>query len=105
MAVRLSALSAGRPSPPGRFLVKCKRPEYRDKKTRRLPVGEKIAASTLQDDPSLIRSNWAESPSELVKQKIALKDKELRTQMNRKCNDRRSADESKSQNITAGPFI
>jgi hypothetical protein len=38
-----------------------------------------------------------------VKQKVALKEKKLRTQISGKFNDRNSADENKHQNITVEP--
>jgi hypothetical protein len=40
-----------------------------------------------------------------VKQKVALKEKKLRTQINGKFTDIRSADENKQQNINVEPFF
>jgi hypothetical protein len=45
--------------------------------------------------PSLIRINWGEGPSRLVKQKIALKNKKLRTPTNGTFNDVGSTDKHK----------
>jgi hypothetical protein len=44
---------------------------------------------------SLIRVHWKERPSGLMKQKVALKGKKLRTQINGKFHDISSTDENK----------
>jgi hypothetical protein len=44
---------------------------------------------------SVIRINWGERSSGLVKKKVTPKDRKLRTQLNGKCNDISSAHENK----------